>query len=152
MNGGEQVAEFDQLKGSALGFRVSIPNRDLIGFIGSGGCCPRVCSWSADQLLGGHADVPGYLAQQNRRNIPAGVIRDRSCATIGVPVLHVRSSLMSQRETQRLENTADLARFQDRQFAHGLSYLDGLGSNKLGLQRGLPVLKQHGNHLFQVPF
>jgi hypothetical protein len=52
----------------------------------------------------------------------------------------------------RLENTAHLARLQDRQFAHGLSHLDGLSPKKLGLRSGIAVLEQHGHDFFQVPF
>jgi len=54
------------------------------------------------------------MAQQRRRNIPAGVHRDRRHPSVRVPELLVRAALAHLDELQPLEPRDHFTRLQDR--------------------------------------
>ena len=79
------------------------------------------------------------------------MVRNCRLTTVDVPVMHVRTSLLHEYKTQKLENTTHFARFQNRKLCHGLPDLDHLSSNEFGLKRRIPVFEQHPDHLLQIP-
>jgi len=50
----------------------------------------------------------------------------------------------------RFQQATDFTRLEDRKLRHRLAYLDGLSSDKLGIERGVSVLQQHGHNFLKV--
>jgi len=107
-------------------------------------------SSAMDELLCRHPDVTCDLPQKNGGNVPSAMIWDRGPTTIGVTVLHVRTSLAHQDKTEGLKDSAHLSRLEHRKASHDLPHLDGLGAHKLGCQGGLSLLEQHAQDLLEV--
>jgi len=61
-----------------------------------------------NELFSCQADIASYLAQQDRGNVPAGVVWNRGAATVGVPVLQMGASLPHQGEAKNLQYAAHL--------------------------------------------
>lgn len=103
------------------------------------------------KLFQRNADVLDDLAQEQGRNIPAGMVRNGRATPVRMAILHLRATLPDQSKTHRLQDAADLARLEDGWLGHGLrGDNDALGADKLGLQRGVAVLKKHLNDLAEV--
>jgi len=66
----------------------------------------------------GETDVARDLAQQDRRDVAARVMRHGSRTTVGVSLLLVRAPLTNGNEAERKEDLLDLTRFEDRRFRH----------------------------------
>jgi hypothetical protein len=68
------------------------------------------------------------------------VIGNRRSSPITVAVLKVRTALPYERKTQALKQPADLARLQNWQAAHKLTYLDHLRTHELSIQSWVAIL------------
>ena len=105
----------------------------------------------AQELFECQADVLDDLAEEHWRNISPRMVWDSRAATVGVPILHVRATLPCEGEAQRLQDTADLARFENGRLGHELcSYGDALSADKLRLQNWFAVLQEHLNDLSEI--
>ena len=111
----------------------------------------KVRSAMAQKLFESQADVLDDLAEEHWRNISPRMVWDSRAATVGVPILHVRATLPCEGEAQRLQDTADLARFENGRLGHELcSYGDALSADKLRLQNWFAVLQEHLNDLSEI--
>src|SRR4051812_44915798 len=79
----------------------------------------RTLSLSGDKILGGTADVTGYLAQQHRRDVSPLVERHRGSPAVRMAELFVRTALPDLDEAQRFQARHHLLRLQHRQLGHG---------------------------------
>jgi len=73
---------------------------------------------SLDQSLGGHADVLGYLTEEDGRDIPAWMEGDRGGPSVGMPNLLVGTTLADFDEPQSLKNSYNLTRLENRESSH----------------------------------
>jgi len=80
----------------------------------SGRTARRFHSAVGQKLLDSEADVAGYLAQQDRRDVPAGVIWHRRAAAVRMPILFVEAPLAHFFKAQGLQNARDFTRFEGR--------------------------------------
>jgi hypothetical protein len=87
-----------------------------------------------------YANVRADLAQENRRDIAAGVHRHCCGTSVDMPKLLVRPSLPHLDEPDALKARDDLARFENRQRSHS-GDAHGLRSDELRLEMGLAVLE-----------
>ena len=79
------------------------------------------------------------------------MIRDGRAASVGVPILHVRTALPGENEAKRLQNATDLARLENRWLRHWLrSNGDALGADELRFKIRFPVLQKHLNHFPEI--
>jgi len=98
-----------------------------------------------EQIIDVQADILGDLAQQNRREVAAGVKRHRGRATIGVAELLVRTALAHLGKPERQQNGNDLARLENRDARHS-GHDHGLRADEFGFELGLAIVEQHGDH------
>ena len=103
-----------------------------------------------EEFLDGQPDIAGNLAQQNRGNVSAWMIRNGRAPPVQMPLLHMRAPLPHQKEAQPFQQSAHLSRLQDRKFSHVLTHLYGLRAYELGFGRRGTVLKEHIQNLYQV--
>ena len=68
--------------------------------------------------INGQSDVLRDLSQQDRRYIPAPMIRYRRAPAVGMPKLLMRSALADFGKTQSIQNGYDFARFENWDLAH----------------------------------
>lgn len=87
---------------------------------------------SSKKLLDRNSDVFCDLSQECWSNVSTRVKRDRRAASIGMPVLLMRTTLSNFFQALLFKERCDLFGFQDRDVAH-LTYLDRLNANELGL-------------------
>ena len=71
-----------------------------------------------EQFFDTQTDILGDLAQQDRGNIPTGVERHGSAATIGMTELLVGTALSGFDEAERLQEGNDLAWLENRDARH----------------------------------
>ena len=102
------------------------------------------------ELGDAHARVFGYLAQQDRRNVPDCVERDRRCAAVTVPVLAMRPTLSYEREAQSLEDVLNFPRLQDGGVPHPSADSDCLSADELAFEERLAILEKQFDDLPEV--
>ena len=96
------------------------------------------------KLFEREADVLDDLSEQHRGNVSAGMIRNGRAASVGVPILQMRTSLPGENEAKRLQDATDLAWLENRWLRHWLrSYGDALCADELRFKIRLPVLQKH---------
>jgi hypothetical protein len=88
-------------------------------------------------------DIFGDLAEENRRNVAAGVKRNRCTATGAITKLFVRPTLPHFGEAQFAQDRYDFGRLENRDVAHDSSDGNGLHPNKLRFENRLAVFEQH---------
>ena len=71
-----------------------------------------------DQSLGGHADVLGYLTEENRGDVSTWVEWNCGGPAVGMPKLLVGTTLADFDETQSLKNSYNLTRLENRESSH----------------------------------
>lgn len=101
------------------------------------------------ELIHSQANVLGDLANEYRRDIAAGVKRNRSRPTVRMAKLLVRTALPYFGEAKREQDGDNFSRLQDRHAAR-LSDKYGLSADEFGFQLGIAVFQEHGDHLAQV--
>ena len=105
----------------------------------------------AQKIFERKADVLDDLAKEHGGNISARMIRNGRAASVGVPILHMRTALPSENEAEGLQDAADLARLENGWPGHGLrSYGDTLCAHELGLQIWFTVLQKHFDDLPEI--
>ena len=72
----------------------------------------------AYELVNRQSDVLCDLSQQDRRKIPAPMIRDSRAPAVRMPKLLMRAALAGLGKTQAFQNGNGLSRFENRDFAH----------------------------------
>jgi len=75
-------------------------------------------SAAREQLLDRETNVSRNLPQQRRRNVPAGMERNRRATAVGMAVLPVGSALADLCEAKAFEQGRDFAWLQDRKRPH----------------------------------
>ena len=80
-------------------------------------------SATSQKLVESEADVFGDLAQQQRRNVSAGMVRNGGATAIRVSILHVRTPLANELEARRFQDATHLARFEHGWLGHGAMQL-----------------------------
>lgn len=105
---------------------------------------------SAEEIVGGEADVLSNLANEGRADVAPAMHRNGSGASIRVAKLFVRTALTDFGKVEVLQNRNDFARFERRDTPHTLRNLEGVRPNKLRLELRLAVFEQHGDYLPEV--
>jgi hypothetical protein len=95
-----------------------------------------------DELFSRHADVFGYLPQQDWRNIASRMERYGRASPIGMPILTMRAALAHHRKAHLQQNGFHLGRFQHGHFTH-LCHRDDLHPYKLTGHLYLAILLKH---------
>lgn len=105
---------------------------------GTEGTAPR--SITLQQLVDREVNVPRDLPEQRRRDVAAGMERDRCPSAVRMSELPVGATLPRFSEAQTYQKSSDLTRLQNWYRAHLLRDSDRLKPHEFGLELGLTVL------------
>ena len=95
-------------------------------------------------------DVFGDLPEKNRRNVAAGVERNRCTATRAITKLFVRTTLPHFGKSQFAQDRYDFRRLENRDVTHSSGDGNVLHPDELRFENWLAVLEQHRNDLTKV--
>jgi len=103
-----------------------------------------------NELLDAHADVARNDTEQAWRDVPASVIRNGGCPTVGVSELLVRAALPDFEESEATENGNNNSRPKRRDSPHGSGYFEGLCADEGGIDGWFAILEEHINDLKEI--
>ena len=105
----------------------------------------------AQEVFERRTDILDDLTQNNGRHVSAGMVWNGGAASIGMPILHVRTTLPGQDKTQGIQDATHLTGFEDKRPWHELrGDGDTLRADELSVQIWLPVLQKHLDDLVEV--